>query len=150
MTPLFKRKKDSRSGHLSVATLAPMVDIFTILVIAVLRASSPQAPLILPEGDMNLPLSKQEELSAELLVVDIAKNGIYVDGFRVTARKYWEDSDEILITEVYSALQQQAKKQVTIRVDRDIPWDLVSKSLHTAQQAGYQDIELLVLSTSSL
>ena len=146
---LFKQKNRS-NGYLSVATLAPMVDIFTILVIAVLRASSPQAPLVLPEGTMQLPLSQQNEISAELLVVDIAKDGIYVDGFRVTARKYWELSEEILISEVYSALQQQAKKQVKIRVDRDVPWSLISKSLHTAQQAGYQDIEMLVLSSSSL
>lgn len=146
---LFNRKNRSK-GYLSVATLAPMVDIFTILVIAVLRASSPQAPLVLPEGTMQLPLSLQNEVSAELLVVDIAKDGIYVDGYRVTARKYWELSEEILISEVYSALQQQAKKQVKIRVDRNVPWSLISKSLHTAQQAGYQDIEMLVLSSSSL
>ena len=146
---LFKRKSKS-DGSLSVATLAPMVDIFTILVIAVLRASSPQAPLVLPEANMDLPLSQQNEISAELLVVDIAQDGIYVDGFRVTARKYWEQSEEILISEVYSALQQQAKKQVKIRVDKNVPWSLISKSLHTAQLAGYEDIEMLVLSSSSL
>jgi len=140
----------SRSSGLGMVTLAPMVDIFTILVIAVLKASSPQPPLVLPEGAMELPLSAQEDISMEQLVVDIGEDGIYVDGFRVTARQYWENSEEILITEVYSSLQQRAKREVKIRVDKDVPWSLISKTLHTAQQAGYEDIEMLVISKSSL
>jgi len=142
--------RTQRTNGLGVATLAPMVDIFTILVIAVLKASSPQAPVVLPEGSMELPLSNQENISVEQLVVDIAKEGIYVDGFRVTAREYWEQSEDILISEVYSSLQQHAKKDVKIRVDKDVPWSLISKTLHTAQQAGYEDIEMLVISSSSL
>jgi len=142
--------RTQRTNGLGVATLAPMVDIFTILVIAVLKASSPQAPVVLPEGSMELPLSNQENISVEHLVVDIAKEGIYVDGFRVTAREYWEQSEDILISEVYSSLQQHAKKDVKIRVDKDVPWSLISKTLHTAQQAGYEDIEMLVISSSSL
>lgn len=146
---LFSNSR-SRSSGLGMATLAPMVDIFTILVIAVLKASSPQPPLVLPEGTMELPLSAQEDISMEQLVIDIGKDGIYVDGFRVTARQYWENSDDILITEVYSSLQQRAKREVKIRVDKDVPWSLISKALHTAQQAGYKDIEMLVISKSSL
>ena len=146
---LFSNTRRRNSG-LSIATLAPMVDIFTILVIAVLKASSPQPPLTLPERSMELPLSAQEEISIEQLVVDIGKDGIYVDGFRVTARRYWEQTEDILITEVYSSLQQHAKREVKIRVDRDVPWSLISKALHTAQQAGYEDIEMLVISKSSL
>ena len=146
---LFSSRRDHGSG-LGIATLAPMVDIFTILVIAILKASSPQPPLTLPEGTMELPLSSQEEISMEQLVVDIGEDGIYVDGFRVTARQYWENSEAILITEVYSSLQQHAKREVKIRVDRDVPWSLISKALHTAQQAGYEDIEMLVISKSSL
>ena len=149
MTPLFSKKHRS-SGQLSIATLAPMVDIFTILVIAVLRASSPQAPLTLPEPSMELPISQQETITPERLVLDIGKDGIYVDGFRVTSRQFWEESDAALITEVYQSLQQQAKTQVKIRVDQDVPWSLLSKALHTAQQAGYQDIDMLVISNSSL
>ena len=141
---------NKRSSGLGIATLAPMVDIFTILVIAVLKASSPQPPLTLPEGTMELPLSAQEEISIEQLVVDIGEDGIYVDGFRVTARQYWEQSEDVLITEVYSSLQQHAKREVKIRVDRNVPWSLISKTLHTAQQAGYEDIEMLVISKSSL
>ena len=143
-------KANRRSSGLGISTLAPMVDIFTILVIAVLKASSPQPPLTLPEGTMELPLSAQEDISMEQLVIDIGNDGIYVDGFRVTARQYWEQSEDILISEVYSSLQQHAKREVKIRVDKDVPWSLISKALHTAQQAGYEDIEMLVISKSSL
>ena len=89
MKSLFA-KKHRTAGQLSIATLAPMVDIFTILVIAVLRASSPQAPLSLPEASMELPISQQETIAPELLILDIGKDGIYVDGFRVTSRQFWK------------------------------------------------------------
>ena len=138
------------SSGLGIATLAPMVDIFTILVIAVLRASSPEPPLSLPEGNFELPVSQQQESSTNPLVIDIGKEGIYIDGYRVTSRKYWEESSEIIVSEVYANLQQRAKKEVKIRSDADAPWSLLSKILQSAQHAGYEDIELLVLSNSSL
>lgn len=144
---LFARHQP-QSG-LNIATLAPMVDIFTILVIAVLKASSPEPPLTLPESNFELPISQQQESSTNPLVIDIGKEGIYIDGFRVTSRQYWENSSEIIVSEVYANLQQRAKKEVKIRSDADTPWSLLSKILQSAQHAGYDDIELLVLSNSS-
>ena len=72
---------NKRSSGLGIATLAPMVDIFTILVIAVLKASSPQPPLTLPEGTMELPLSAQEDISMEQLSSTLEKMGFLLMAF---------------------------------------------------------------------
>jgi biopolymer transport protein ExbD len=146
---LFPKRKDSSLG-LGTASLAPMVDLFTILVVAILRASSPEPPIEVPEPDFDIPISIQDHPTMKGVIIDIGKNGIYVDGWRTTSSTFWSNSDEILISEVYSALQISKERKLKIRADSETPWKLVGKTLLTAQQAGFQDIELVALSNSSL
>jgi biopolymer transport protein ExbD len=146
---LFKKRRAKQTGF-SVATLAPMVDIFTILVIAVLKSSSPESPMSVPEPNFEPALSIQERGHLKAIQIDLGTEGIYLEGYRITSRKYWEESEELLIKELYTLLEQQGKKQVQIRSDHRIPWKLTRKVLLTAQQAGYENIELLALSNSSL
>ena len=147
--PLFRASR-TRNSAFSVAAFAPMVDIFTILVIAVLRSSSPEPPMQVPEVDFEPALSQQERGHLQAIQIDIAKEGIYLDGYRISSRRYWEDSEELLIPELQTLLQQLGQTQLQIRSDSSIPWKLTQKILLSAQQAGYQDIELLALSNSSL
>ena len=149
MRRLFSKSSPQKHG-LQAAALAPMVDLFTILVVAVLRASSPEPPIEVPEPDFDIPLSVQEHPTMKGVIVDIGKNGIYVDGWRATSSDYWTTSEEVLISEVYAALQMKADTKLKIRADSDAQWKLVGKMLLTARQAGYQDIELIALSNSSL
>ena len=127
-----------------------MVDLFTILVVAVLRASSPEPPIEIPEPDFNIPLSSQEHPTMNGVIIDIAKHGIYVDGWRMTSSQYWIQNNDVLISEVYAALQMNSSTKLKIRADSETPWELVGKTLLTAQQAGIKDIELVALSNSSL
>ena len=149
MKRIFKKKQRLSQG-LAAASLAPMVDLFTILVVAVLRASSPESPIEVPEPDFDIPISVQERPTMKGVIVDIGKDGIYVDGWRMTSSQYWINSDDILIREVYAALQMRAEQKLKIRADSEAHWELVGKMLLTAQQAGYKDIELVALSNSSL
>ena len=146
---LFSRSAPKPTGF-SAAVLAPMVDIFTILVIAVLRSSSPEPPMSTPEPNLEPAVSAQERGMLTAVQVDVGMEGIYVEGYRITSRQYWEENDELLINELYALLEQQGKKQVQVRLDHRIPWRLTRKILLTAQQAGYEDIELLALSNTSL
>ena len=149
MKRLFSPPANESTG-LHVAALAPMVDLFTILVVAVLRASSPEPPVQVPEPDFNVPLSVQERPTAHGVIIDIGKKAIYVDGWRATSTQYWIDSEEVLISEVYAALQMKSEDTLKIRADSSTDWSLVGKALLTAQQAGYSNIELIALSNASL
>ena len=84
---------------LSVAALAPLIDIFTILVVAVLKSSSAAAPPQLPEAQTELPLSALEQPVLQLATIDIGKDGIYFNGARVSSRTYWEKQDAPIIDE---------------------------------------------------
>ena len=138
------------SEAFQTAALAPMVDLFTILVVAVLRASSPQAPMELPEKDYQLPISRQEVSVQKGEVIDIGMDGIYVNGTRVTSAKYWQKNEQPVINELKSMLQKISGTKAQIRAHAKAPWEVVDKALFTAQQSGYNDIEMIAISNVSL
>ena len=135
---------------ISVAALAPLVDLFTILVVSVLRASSPEPPMQFSEDSFHLPSSVMEAPPGQGIVIELGEEGLYVNGWRAGSAAYWAKSEEILIRDLYEALQGMGGKQVQIRAHANAPWSLVDKALFTSQQAGYSDIELIALSRSSL
>lgn len=143
-------RRGRRSAGLSSAALAPMVDVMTILVIAVLRTWSTDAPAQLPEEGSRLPLSSQEQAANKGIMVDVGAEGLYVEGWRAGSSTYWADSDAILIDEVYESLQNLSGSRVTVRAHEAAPWSLVGKVLFTAQQAGYENVELVAVSRASL
>lgn len=148
---MFSRSgSSSASAKLSTASLAPMVDMLTILVVAVLRTWSTDPPVEIPEANFSLPLSAQETPLNRGVTVDVGVEGLYVEGWRAGAAAYWITSDDILIREVYEALQTVGGNRVTIRAHQDAPWELVGKVLFTAQQAGFENVELVAVSRASL
>lgn len=146
---VFSRRA-SGSGGLSSAALAPMVDMMTILVIAVLRTWSTDAPAQLPEEQQELPLSIQENPVNKGITVDIGVEGLYVEGWRAGSVAYWTDSDDVLIGELYDALQAVSGDRIMVRAHEAAPWSLVGKVLFTAKQAGYENVELVAVSRASL
>lgn len=149
MKRLFQRHRTMDSG-LAISALAPMVDLFTLLVIAVLRSSSPEAPLQLPEERLLLPVSTLERAPAAGITIDVGQKGLYVNGWRAGSASFWTQSDKLLIQDLYETLQQHPKEHVKIRAHSESQWLLVSKVLLTCQQAGFNDIELVGLSNTSL
>lgn len=150
MRRLFTRSASSGGQGLGPAALAPMVDMLTILLVAILRSWSADPPLQLPEPDMVLPISGQETPAPRVLAVDVGADGLYVDGSRAGSADYWQKAEGVLITDVYEALLSQGTTRVTIRAHESAPWELVGKVLYTAQQAGYDDIQLVAVSRASL
>ena len=106
---------------LSVAALAPLIDIFTILVVAVLKSSSAAAPPQLPEAQTELPLSAQEQPVLQIATIDIGKDGIYFNGSQVSSRTYWEKQEAPIIDELYSRMLLTPPSQVQIRADAEVP-----------------------------
>lgn len=151
MRRLFRASAGGAAGQgLGPAALAPMVDMLTILLVAILRSWSADPPLQLPEPGMALPVSSQETPAPRVLAIDVGPEALYVDGARAGSVEYWQTADGVLITDVYDALLSQGTTRVTIRAHEAAPWELVGKVLYTAQQAGYDDIQLVAVSRASL
>jgi len=148
MKRLFSRKATPSMLH--IAALAPLIDIFTILVVAVLKSSSAVAPPQLPEPQTQLPISAQKQSIQQPDTVDIGKDGIYFNGNRVSSRAYWEQQSAPLIQELYESMLANPPEKLQIRADSAVPWTLIDKTLATARQAGCTDVELLAIQTDSL
>ena len=148
MKRLF-RKRSSKS-ELMVASFAPIIDIFTILVVAILKSSSTQPPPQFPEDNFLLPLSSQQQGSHNVATVDIAKDGIYYNRKRITSTAYWQKQSDPIIEELYTLILLKPPQKIQLRADATIPWLLIDKALLTARQAGCKELELLAQSRSSL
>ena len=143
-------KRPPPSGGLGAAALAPLVDLLTLLLVAVLRTWSTDPPVSVPEEGFELPISREERPATKGVVIDIGENGLYVQGWRAGSTEFWTSSEDVLIEGIQSALQSQGGTRALIRAHRAAPWQLVGKVLFTAQQSGYSEIELVAVSQASL
>ncbi len=148
MSRLFRTR--GAGGSTELAALTPMVDVLTILLVAILRTWNTQPPIAPPESGFALPMTTGEVEPGPGVVVDIGVDGMYVNGYRTGASAYWSQSADVMIEEMYDVLQSVSGTRVVIRAHADAPWSLLGKVLYTAQQAGYQDVELVALSRASL
>ena len=148
MRRLFRSQPASSGPEL--AAVMPMVDIMTILLVAILRTWSTQPPMQPVESGFELPISRSEGEPSLSMAIDVGMDGIYVDGFRAGASQFWSTSDKVLIPEVLDALHAASPARVRVRAHADAPWTLVGKVLSTAQHAGVGDVELVAISQASL
>ena len=151
MKQLFSTRPTTSGSALSLAALAPMVDLLTILIVVVLRTYSTDPPLKIDgEPGFQLPQSIEETPAPRGITIDIADSGIYVEGWRTTSSTHWAQSEDILIPELQDALHRLRGQRALIRADQDAPWSVVGKVLYTAQFSGYEDIDLVAESRASL
>ena len=146
----FARRSPSEESHFGIAALAPLVDLFTLLVVAILRSSSPEPALQMSDQNTELPISTSEITNQHNVTVEVGPEGIYVQNYRRASTKYWENQEEILIPELYKEMLRHSGKKIEIRIHSGLSWSVVEKVLFTLQQAGIQDIDLLAFSSSSL
>jgi len=148
---LFQQSASTTTAGLSTGALAPMVDLFTLLIVAVLRTWSAEPPAETPEGDLILPVSRSEVAPGRGVMVDVGLDGLYVDGWRAGSAAYWASAEGALVTDLYGPLQQRVgQKTVVIRAHAEAPWQLVGKVLLTAQQAGFEEVSVVAESAASL
>ena len=135
---------------LATGALASMVDLLTILLVVLLRTWSSEPPLELAEPAARLPLSRSEEPVGAGVIVDVGPTGLYVEGSRTGSVAYLAQDQDLLIRSLYEDLQARGGRRVLVRAHGATPWSLLGKVMYTAQQAGYAEVELVAVSTSSL
>lgn len=138
------------SEGLSTAALAPMVDVLTLVLVALLRTWSADPPIQFPEAGFTLPVSREEAPLTAGIAIDIGPTGLYVEGWRAGSSSFWLAQEDVLIRDLYEALQGRGGTRALIRAHKDVPWALVGKVLYTVQQAGYTDVEIVATSRASL
>jgi len=140
----------SNGSQLSRSAMTPMVDVFTLLLVALLASYSTDEPVRQSDRSFALPQTTSTDAVSSGKTIDLTQEGIYLEDQRLAASRFYLEEDEDLIKEVYWPLLQMEKEALLIRSDEDVAYRLLEKLIFTAQEAGWDRISLVAQSKSSL
>ena len=158
--PTKKRLQRSRRPSLLVLNITSMLDMFTILIIFLLKSYSAEGIILPIPADLHIPYSTTQNAPEPGLVVEVSMNRLAVDGRALELDlESVQRSDELLIKELYEHLMTKAAQyeqisslnpnagftgQLVLEGDRDIPFRYLKKILYTCGQAGFINQSLAV------
>jgi biopolymer transport protein ExbD len=158
---LNRQARKTRGGTDVKLNITSMMDMFTIILVFLLKSFSTQGQLVTPASGLVLPTSTVERTAREALAVKIARNTVSVEDRTVVDAKAYEKlkaQKEFMIPplhEVLSHYAQQARKfaemsgepfsgEITIQGDVEIPYNILTRVMYTCGQAGYPVMNLVV------
>lgn len=158
--PTKRRAARARKPSLLVLNITSMLDMFTILIIFLLKSYSAEGIILTIPADLNLPHSTTRNAPEPGLVVEVSSNVLTVDGTIIDVDlNAVTNSDELLIDNLYEHLMTKAEQyeeiyrlhpnadftgRLVLEGDRDIPFRLLKKILYTCGQAGFINQSLAV------
>ena len=137
--------------------ITSMADIFTILLVFLLKSFSTGATNLAPSADMVLPEVKESVPLIETLKLEVAKNTIIVDEKPVTRLRGFDFEPADLERDgtprsLNAALAKERQKntlqkypRLMILADQDVPYSTVRRVLASASNSGFEDFKLVVV-----
>jgi hypothetical protein len=147
-----------------------MIDMFTIILVFLLKSYAASSVEIAVNKDVRLPSSTASGAPVEALKLIVSTKGIYVDDQQVARvengvipREFLDGSDNKFIRPLYDALKYQADKskaiasqnkdvefegKVIFQADQGLGYSLLKKVMYTSSFAGYTDFKFAVVSSS--
>ena len=150
-----KHKTDPGEAHLQ---LTSMMDMFTIILVFLLKTYSTHGQLINPSADLTLPSSVIQHIPEQGLDVTISLDWILVNGNPVEQTANVASMDGYMVPALQAQLQNYANEalkmeelygvkfsgKVTIQGDRKLPYKLLMKVMATCGQTNYPNMRLVV------
>ncbi|MBX9768576.1 MAG: biopolymer transporter ExbD [Bdellovibrionales bacterium] len=158
---------DRRGDATFTLQITSMVDMFTLLLVFLLKTYSSSAVEITVDKDLNLPYSVSAKEPKEVLKLVVSKTGIFVDTKEVVhfengqiTADMLDQKDNQFIRPLYEALDVEAKKSrdiaqvndtvqfdgtVLMQAEKSLDYGLLKKVLYTASMAGYADLKFAVI-----
>jgi biopolymer transport protein ExbD len=150
--------------------ITSMIDMFTIILVFLLKTYASSAITIAPGKDVRLPDSTAVQQPIEALKMVVARSGIYVDDKSVVTfdaagnlpGTAVDKQDKKFIRPLYDALKAQADKTKSIakentnvqfegklifQGDQALGYETMKKVMYTAAFAGYTDVKFAVISS---
>lgn len=138
-----------------------MVDMFTLIVVFLLKNYSAQGQLVTPAEGLMLPSSSIEKSAGEALSVKISEKTIMVENNVVvdeTAYKALMAQKDFMIEPLFKVLSEHSKSarqsaevlktafsgKISIQGDVSIPYNILTRVMYTCGQAGYPVMNLVV------
>lgn len=154
----LKGRKNRRSTEITLK-LTSMIDMFTILLVFLLKSYSAEGQIMSVAPDLRLPESTAQKAPQTTSIIAITHDFILLDGKQVTAVNQVINSNNNLIPELLNELKKlrllsekvgeiQADMgftgTISIQGDRELPYLVIKKIMFTCGQIGYNDMLLAV------
>lgn len=158
--PTKRRGIRRKSPSLVVLNITSMLDMFTILIIFLLKSYSAEGVILTIPADLHLPDSTTQSQPAPGLIIELSREVIVVNGTPLPLDMgKVESSDSLMIPELYDYLSRRVRQyeeissanpdvkftgRMVLEGDREIPFRLLKKILYTSGQAGFINQSLAV------
>lgn len=158
MRKLFGHKKSSAQSSEVSLQITSMADIFTILLVFLLKGYASGAMVVTPSKGVRLPAAQGDTLTEEVLQIEISENGIQVAGSLtdpLIAFKLGEEPQKLI-----EALKRESERRslisksndevkndgkILIISDERVPYVTLKKVMKAAVQYGFSDLKLAVV-----
>ena len=147
--------------------LTSMVDMFTIILVFLLKSYSTSAYQVTPSDHVKLPVSKSQSDPEEGVKISLSLNAIQVEDQLVmqwTEPKGWKPylrgQKGRFLPELQRSLKEQKKKKeelkkwnesidtkehLVLQIDKGVPYELVRSVMATSSLVGFNSFQLLTL-----
>lgn len=145
--------------------ITSMADVFTILLVFLLKSSATGALNVTPSAGLLLPQAQASEANVEAVKIEIQETTIQVEGVPVTTLSSFlpDGSDRVQdgsLRSLASALERERKRQILIAeknpgvkvdsrilvlADQRAPYSLIKSALASAALQGFTDFKLAVV-----
>lgn len=138
--------------------LTSMMDMFTILLVFLLKTYSTHGQLINPSQDLTLPSSVVQHPPEVGLDVTVSTEWVLVNGKPVEKIEHIIQQDEYIVDRLQNALLKYAREaqkleeqygtpfsgKVTIQGDKKLPYHVLIKILATCGQSDFPNMRMVV------
>jgi biopolymer transport protein ExbD len=172
-------KKPRRGTVSEELNITSMMDMFTIILVFLLKSYSTEDISVAASAEMQLPLSTSAVKPKLAVNVVVSKVGVIVDGVPLmaltkkadeTGREWIAVPDEEkkgqMITRLYDRLLEKAeqakriaeataseehafKGEILMQCDKELPFSVIREVMYTAGQAQFSNFRFVVYSTTS-
>ena len=153
-----RRKKHNTDPGEARLQLTSMMDMFTIILVFLLKTFSTQGQLISPSQDLTLPSSHVQQPAEIGLDVTVSADWILVNGKPVEQTSELEQMEGYIIPKLQDEVLRYAREskkmeemygakfsgKVTIQGDKKLPYKYLLKVLATCGQSNYPNMRLVV------
>jgi len=157
----MRNKRRKRSEAAVKLNITSMVDMFTLMVVFLLKNYSAEGQLVTPAKNLTLPTSSVERMAREALSIKVSNTSIMVENDVVIDLKSYQQvlvQKDFLITPLFDVLKKHsdaARKEaemfktefsgkISIQGDTTIPYSVLTRVMYTCGQAGYPVMNLVV------
>jgi len=162
--------KNAKKAPSTALQLTAMVDMFTILIVFLLKSYDTSTLEVKNVDNLVLPASISAEAPEEALLMLVSQKGIFVGDKKVANivdgkvdKAFISKNDEDYIKPLFEELNIEAKKieaiakrnpavkfegQIFMQADKKLSYAILKKVLYTATMAGYGDLRLATLDGS--